>query len=317
VTKSLACPTLVAFVAISCASQPEPPTPSALTIATGGQGGAFYPLGEELSRLYSSRIPGVTMTVETGASGANVEAIEQGEVELALAQADVAYTAFRRGTDALSHPFAEVRGMAVLWRNTVQLVVPRDSAIKTPGELGGRRVAVGSRGSGSETLARIVLDSYGFGERDLTRLYHNFQDTIAGLRTGEIDAALISAGVPTAAVLELSGRPGFRLVPIRHDHVRGLRGQFPFLQPLIVPKGTYPGVDSDVETVGVSILLTCRVSLEEDLVYQMTKLLFEALPELGDRLPVARLINPEQAPTTPIPLHPGAARYYREREILQ
>ena len=101
------------------------------------------------------------------------------------------------------------------------------------------------------------------------------------------------------------------------DALAGSIGSVGLLQPLIVPAGTYVGVGEDVETVGVSVLMTCRRDLDEALVYRLTQLLFTELPNIAESVSAARLIDAEQAPTTPIPLHPGAARYYREREITQ
>jgi TRAP transporter TAXI family solute receptor len=304
-------------LAAGCGRPPEAAPPVSLTIVTGGPGGSFYPLGLELSRLYTRRVPGVTTRIETGGSGENVQAIEDGHAQMAFSQADVAYTAYRRGTDARPQPHTQLRGIAVLWQNTLQLLVPRTSPVREPSGLQGRHVSVGTRGSGSETLSRIVLESYGLSYGDIQPEFTGFQRTVDAMRDGTLEAAIVSAGVPTAAIAELSERPGVRLLPIPRAHVRTMRAQYPFLQPLVVPRSTYPGVDEDVETVGVSILLTCRRDLDEHLVYQLTKIFFEALPSLGDRLPVAHLIDLDQAPATPIPLHPGAARYYREREIRQ
>lgn len=308
---------LVAVTVVRCSGPAETAAPTVLTIVTGGQGGSFYPLGLRLSQLYAEHIPGVVTKLETGGSGRNVQAIEDGHAQLAFAQADVAYAAYRRGTEAAPHPHTQLRGIAVLWQNTAQIVVPRGSTIRSGSDLRGRRVAVGSLGSGTETLARIVLESYGLSYNDITPLAPTFEDTVQGMRDGTLDAAIISAGVPTSPIAEISDRPGLQLVPVPRDHVQAMRAQYPFLQPLVIPGGTYRGVDSDVESVGVSILLTCRQDLDESLVYQLTKILFDALPSLGEELPVARLIDLDQAPATPIPLHPGAARYYREREIMQ
>jgi TRAP transporter TAXI family solute receptor len=108
-----------------------------------------------------------------------------------------------------------------------------------------------------------------------------------------------------------------RLLPVPRGQVQAMRAQYPFLEPMVVPAGTYEGQDADVETVGVSNLLLCRRDLDETLAYQLTRTFFESLPQLTRAHPAAGLIDPEQAPATPIPLHPGAARYYREREITQ
>lgn len=304
-------------LAASCTRASDDIRPTSLTIATGGLGGAFHPLSVELSHLYSSRIPGVVTHVTSGGSLQNVQAIEDGHAQIAFTQADVAYTAFRRGTDTDSHPFAQLRGIALLWTNAVQLAVPPDSPIRSVSDLGGRRVSVGTLNSGTETLARIVLESYGLTYRDLQIEFLGFMSTVDKIRRAQIDAAFLVAGFPTVALVELSAAPGFRLISIPREHVTTMRAQYPFLQPLVVPRATYPGLDRDVETLGVNNLLVCRRDLDEKLVYQLTKVLIEALPQLAETQATARLIDLEQTPATPIPLHPGAARYYRERQITQ
>lgn len=301
----------------ACGSAPATTPPFPLTIATGGPGGAFYPIGKALASLYASRLDGVRAEILTGGSTENVQAVEAGRAAIGFTQADVAYVAYRRGTENDRRPYSALRGMAMLWTNTVHVVVPRDSDVRSVGELRGRRVAVGTRGSGSETLAHIVLEAYGLPYPSIQPEFLSFVDTIDRMRGGQLDAALIVAGLPAGAVVDLSDRPGIRVLPIPRDQVRTMRAQYPFLQPLVVPGGTYAGMPDPIETLGVSSLLVARDDLDEQLAYRLTRTLFEVLPELQAVHPAARLIDPEQAPATPIPLHPGAARYYRERQITQ
>ncbi|MFN8059720.1 MAG: TAXI family TRAP transporter solute-binding subunit [Vicinamibacterales bacterium] len=303
--------------AAACRPTAVEPSEVTLTIATGGQGGAFYPLGVALSELYSSRIPGLVVSIESGGSSQNVRAVEDGRAQIAFTQADVAYGAYRRGTEGDPRPYAQLRGITLLWVNTVHVAVPKGSPIQSIAELRGQRVSVGTRGSGTETLAHIVLDSYALDYDDLAPAFLPFVQTIQAVRDRQLDAAFVVAGLPTAAVSDLAEQPGLRLLPIPRDHVRTMRAQFPFLQPRVVPGGTYRDVTEDVETVGVSNLLVCRQDLDERLVYRITRELFDALPDLARTNRAARLIDLEQAPATPIPLHPGAARYFREREITQ
>ena len=300
-----------------CAAPPATAPPVPLQIATGGPGGAYYPLGQELARVYAERVAGILPSVETGTSGQNVRRVEEGAAQLAFTQADVAYTAYRRGSEETPHPFGELRGIAVLWVNTVHIAVPRGSRLRTVPELRGRRVAVGTRGSGTETLARIVLESYGLAYADVQPDFASFVRTVETMRTGDAEGGFVVAGMPADAMIDLSRAPGVRLLPIPRAHVQSMRAQYPFLEPMIVRAGTYADQPEDVETVGVSNLLLCRRDLDEALVYQLTRTFFEALPRLATAHPAAALIDPEQAPATPIPLHPGAARYYREREITQ
>ncbi len=311
------CALLAVLFAAGCERAPASEPPTSLTLATGGQGGAFYALGPVLARFWSEHIPGIDVRAEPGGSGVNVEWLEDAKADVAFMQADIAYAAYSRGTDADPRPHVQLRAIAVLWMNTVHVAVPKQSRVQSVEDLRGRRVAVTSRGGGTETLARVVLAAYGLSYDDITPQFDSFVETVEQMRGGLTDAAFVVAGVPMVAVTEMSQRPGVRLLPIPRERLATMRAQYPFLQPVLMPRGTYQGIDQDVDTVGVSNLLMCRKDLDERLVYQLTKSLFDAIPDLEAAHPVARLIDPEEAPATPIPLHPGAARFYREREITR
>jgi uncharacterized protein len=307
---------VILLLIAACDSAPSAERRVPLTIATGGPGGAFYPIGKALAALYAERISGVDTTLVTGGSTENVRAVQTGQAALGFTQADVAYVAYRRGTETDARPFSELRGVAMLWMNTVHIAVPRDSAIESVRDLRGRRVGVGTRGSGTETLARIVLESYDVPYERMQPEFLSFVQMIDLMRKRQLDAAFVVAGFPADALSDLSADPGVKLLPIPRTQVRSMRAQYPFLQPVAVAADTYRDVGA-VETVGVSSLLISRRDIDEQLVYRMTRELFDALPRLYEVHPAARLIDPEQAPATPIPLHPGAARYYRERQMTQ
>lgn len=274
-------------------------------------------MGPPLARSWGARIPGLHVGPEPGGSGVNVEAVESGRADVAFTQADIAYQAYSRGTSTSPAPHTALRGIAVLWVNTVHVAVRRESPIQSVADLRGKRVSVSARGSGTETLARAVLEAYGFDYADIVPQFIPFVSAVAQVRDGRTDAAFVVAGVPAVAVTELSELPGIRLLPVPREQLTRMRAQYPFLQPLVVPGGTYPHVEHDVETLGVNNLLVCRRDLDEHLVYELTRALFDSLPALEAAHAAARLIDREQAPATPIPLHPGAARYYREREITR
>ena len=254
--------------------------------------------------------------MEAGSSGQNVRSVEEGRAEMAFTQADVAYAAYRRGADDAPHPFGQLRGVAVLWVNTVHVAVPTGSPLRTVADLRGRRVAVGTHSSGTETLAHIVLESFGLGYGDLS-------PTSPASRGPSRRCAPAS---PMPASSSLACRPTRWSIsaPARRAHAAGSARPRPGdARPVPLPRaGGRPGRHlrgqaAAVETVGVRNLLLCRQDLDETLVYRLTRAFFEALPQLAEAHPAAGLIDPEQAPATPIPLHPGAARYYREREITQ
>jgi len=296
----------------------EVETRTAITIATGGTGGVYHPLGETLARIYTEQVPGITATAHaTVASVFNVQAIQKGAADVAFTQGDVAYFAFRRGTDTEPHPHSRLRGMAVLYVNTVQIVAHRDGGIRQISDFRGKRIGVGAPGSGTEVAARVIIEGHGLQYSDVTESFLTFSETAERMQAGTLDAGFIVASYPAAAVSDAAHTFGIRLIPVTRNAVEQIRSHYPFFKPFVIPRGTYQGQTQDVETIGVDNLLICRDDLPEELVYTMTKALFENLPELAATHSAATLIDAEQGPATPIPLHPGAARYYRERELLK
>jgi TRAP transporter TAXI family solute receptor len=302
----------------ACQSRPAPAAPEPLTILTGGTGGSFYPLGEALAGLYTQKIPSIRMTAQsTVASVFNVQALQQGKADVAFTQGDVAYFAYRRGTEADPRPHTKLRGIAVLWVNTVQLVVPRTSEIRQVRDLRDKRVGVGSTDSGTQIVARLVIEGHGMKYAQVKSEALSFADAVQRMEKNSLDAGFVVASYPVSAVSAMNSTVGMRLIPVEPKIVDRIRSDYPFVKPMLIPAGTYTGQDRNLDTLGVDNILVCREDLSEDLVYQLTKVLFESLSTLTGSDPAARLIDPEQGPTTPIPLHPGAARFYREREILR
>jgi TRAP transporter TAXI family solute receptor len=302
----------------ACAGAPPADVLTPLTIATGGTGGVYYPLGDGLAQIYNSKIHGLHATAEaTVASVFNVEAIQRGEADMAFTQGDVAYVAFKRGTSANHQPHEKLRGVAVLYVNVVQIVTSLNSHMNSVSDFRGGRIGVGAAESGTEVAARIIIEAHGLKYTDVQPEFLSFSEVAERLEKGSLDAGFVVASYPVAAIIDASRTVAIRLIPIDHDVVDRIRADYPFLKPAVVPRGTYRDQTEDIETVGVDTLLVCRDDLPEELVYQLTKTLFEALPDLALKHSAASLIDPDQAPATPIPLHPGAARYYRERELLK
>jgi TRAP transporter TAXI family solute receptor len=305
-------------VLTACSPGPEAAPARRLTLLTGGTGGSFYPLGIALAEVYSRRIPDLQVTAQsTVASVFNVQAVQRAEADVAFTQGDVAYVAYRRGTDADPRPHTRLRGIAVLWVNTVQLVVPRSSTIRSVEDLRGRRVSVGSPGSGSQIVARLVIEGHGINYNEVGAEQLSFSDAVVRMQRKTLDAGFVVASYPVSAVSEMNAAFGVRLIPVPRKIVDHIRSEYPFMKPMVIPRGTYEQQAEDLNTVGVDNILVCRDDLPEELVYQLTRVLYDALGELSGADAAARLIDPEQGPTTPIPLHPGAARFFREREILR
>lgn len=300
-----------------CRSQAPAILPVTVVIASGQAGGVFYPLGQALARIYSSTIPGMHVSAEsTVGSVFNVQQVQLGKADLAFTQSDIAYLSYQQVSETPTDSHRGLRGIAVLNVNILHILA-RGDAVRTVDDLRGRHVGVGATGSGTEVAARLVVEGYGLRYADLKAEFLPFSEVTARLRAGTIDAGFIAASYPAAAIVAATSAPDVHLVSMTPQAIRRIRALYPFLRPTVIPRDTYPGQHEDVATVGVDNVLVCREDLGEDIVYELTKAFFAALPELAQIHAAARLIDAEQAPATPIPLHPGAARYYRERELLQ
>jgi hypothetical protein len=241
---------------------------------------------------------------------ANVEAIQSGNADIGLAYADVAYTAYIAQLRKPSPAADILRGVAVLELAPVHLVVRRDSAVKRAADLRGCRVAVGPEGSGSAVTARVVLAALGIDDRDVQVESLRYNEAVARLKAGTIDALFVTGRDPIAAVLDAVGA-GARLLPLAGPAMERLRHEYPFYRQTLIPGGLYPGHPDALDTIGVDNLLVCRRGLDEALVHDLTARFFAVLPSL----PMLSFMDLDQAPATPIPLHEGAGRYYREREL--
>jgi uncharacterized protein len=309
------------FVSGGCRGKGQPaPVPAGasrrvLRLTTGSPGAGFHPLGVALGAAYRDAFPQLNLDViESPGSVHNVEAIQRSEADIGFAFADVAYVAFVGGLGDRS--FTNLRGMAVLQLNPLHLVVRAQSPIRDVSALRGRRVGVGPPGSGTALTAGLVLRAFGIDPEAVHAELLQFNDASAQLVAGELDAMFVNASYPSDAV-SMAAKAGARLLPIEGAAVDRLRHDYPFLRLTAIPAGTYAAHPAPVHTIGVDNLLVCRSDLDEDLVYELTKTFFASLPALVGQQRSLRLMDFAQVPATPIPLHEGAARYYRERELFR
>jgi TRAP transporter TAXI family solute receptor len=209
-----------------------------------------------------------------------------------------------------------LRSLAVLYVNTVQLVARADSGIRSVRDLRGARIGVGAPGSGTEVAARIIIEAHGLSYRDVRADYLSFAEVAAQLQDRTLEAGVLVASFPVAALTDAATTIGVRLLPVEADAVARIQADYPFFKPVTIPRGTYRGLDADLQTVGVDNLLVCSAALAEPLAFEATRLLFESLADLAHTHAAARKIDIAQARSSPLPLHPGAERYYRQRGIL-
>lgn len=290
-----------------------------LSIATGGTGGVYYPLGGGLAALISKHIPGVEATAEvTTASVDNMKLLHANRVALTFTLPDSALEAYQGKLKGLKEKVA-VRSIAAIYSNYMHIVALDGIGIKSVPELKGKRVSTGSPGSGTEIKGLRVLEAYGLSPRDLRSQDRLGASESAGaLKDRKLDAFIWDGGLPTAAVLDLGATPGITIRLIPHgDAVPKMVAKYgPIYFARNIPKGTYGGMDTDVSVAAATNLLAVHERMEEGLVYQITKLLHEHTAELVAVHPAAKEISLKSAVMgSPIPFHPGALRFYKEKGV--
>jgi uncharacterized protein len=307
---------LVCSTALASCGQDAPPSRAPLAtvrFTTGAPGGGFFPFGSALATAMMAANPALQLELKTSTGAvANVRAIQQGDAEVGFVFADVAYLAYVGQLARETPPFDQLRAIAVLQLTPVQLVARAGSGIQSVGDLRGRRVGMGPDGSGTALTAQLIFHAFGLNP-DLVRTeLLPFNEASERLVAGTLDAMFDTAMFPAESAARAL-RAGARLVPIEGEAAERLGREYPFLRMTVLPRETYPGIAA-TPTVGVDSLIVCRSTLDEDLVHDLTASLFDALPALSSsgRLPLVEL---DEAPAASIPLHEGAARYFREQEL--
>ena len=290
-----------------------------LSIATGGTGGVYYPLGGGFAAMISKHLPGVEATAEvTTASVDNMKLLHADRIALALTQSDIALDAYQGKMKGFNEKVG-VRAISALYSNYMHIVALDGSGIKTINDLKGKRVSTGAPGSGTEVKGLRVLEAYGISPKDLKsqdRL--GASESAAAMKDRRIDAFIWDGGLPTAAILDLAATPGIKIRLIPHgDAVAKMVAKYgPVYFVGTIPKGTYGGTETDVQVAALTNLLAVHERMDESLAYQITKLLLERTPELVAVHPAAKEITLKSAVMgSPIPFHPGALRFYKERGV--
>ena len=289
-----------------------------VVMLTGNTGGVYYPLGITLAKIWERKIPGTKVVVQsTQASVENFNLLQQRRGSFAFGQGDVMSDAVKGNVEA-GFPSSRdrLRMVAALFPNYLHLVTLKSAKIRSVQDLKGKRVSVGASRSGNELNARVLLGLAGMSYADLRRVdYLPYNDAVALMRDGQLDALIVSAGLGVKAVLDLAAGTPVDIVPIGADLVARSGGVF---SPVTIPAGTYAGQTQDVPTAALINYLVTHSEVPEALVYAVIKELYAALPELKAAHVAARDIARERALVSrPIALHPGAERYFREVGLLR
>jgi TRAP transporter TAXI family solute receptor len=303
-----------------CTPGPESAEPMRrLSIATGGTGGVFYPYGGGLAKIISENLENVEATAEvTAASVDNLKFLKQGTSDIAFTMADTAQDAVQAREAFAEFGAVPARSLAVLYSSYVHLIAREGSGIERVADLRGRTVSTGAAGSGTAVLAARILEAAGLDPaRDLRTRSLGAAQSVDALKDRNIDAFFWNGGLPTAAVLDLVNTPGMtaRFLSTEDTLLQLQQTHGSLYYRAIIPQATY-GTEADVPVVAVANLLVVSEDMPEPLAYDVTRLLFEQQSELIAIHPQARDLSLDTALTgSPIPFHPGAIRYYRERGV--
>jgi TRAP transporter TAXI family solute receptor len=290
-----------------------------INILTGGSSGVYYPLGVAISQKYKEALPDARIQVQaTKASVENLNLLERGRGELAFALADSVADAWTGVADAgFAKPLKKLRSVGAIYPNYIHIVARADSGIRSLADLKGKRISVGAPRSGTELNARAVFKAAGLSYQDFSKTeYLPYSESVELMKNRQLDATLQSSGLGMAAFRDLATAVPVVFIPIPAEVVARIAN--PAYQPSSLPAATYEGQKLAVPTVAVSNLLMTHDKVPDEIVYQMTRQVYENIGALGNAHNAARAIALERATVgLTVPLHPGAERYYREKNVLR
>ena len=304
------CLSTVLLIAASCAAPPAPAPRQTLKVMVYQQANDGVP--EMLAQAFGASLPEVDVEVQRGGSSSNsVEAVQRGDADVAIAGADSVYLGSVGQLDGQSAPFDHPRAIAVLQPRLIQLVIGKGSSIESVEGLRGHRVGFSGP---TASIIPLVLEAFGLGNGGVELVPMEVSDKLARLIDGRLEAGFFYGTYPLDEI-NAAVRAGSRLLPLAGPAIDRLRERYPFLRPIEIPNGVDDG--RTLKTIGLNLVLICRSDLDELTVRAITKAFFDALPALSALDASFRYVDLEQAPATPVALHAGAARFYRERELAR
>lgn len=293
--------------------------PANLVLATGGTSGTYYPFGGAMAQIFNSKIPGMNVTAQsTGASVENLKLIGKKEVELAIVQNDTTDYALN-GTEAFKDAKIEnVRAISTLYPEVVQIVVSKKSGITSMADVKGKKFSVGAPGSGVEANARQILEAVGLTYEDFTPNYLSFSESADQYKDNLIDGFLFTSGIPNSAIQDVGAQNELMFLSLDDATITALTEKYQFLTAYTIPAGSYPGQDADVKTVAVKAILVCGAEVSDEIIYNLTKTLFDNQPELASAHAKGELLDINKATDgISIPFHPGAEKFLKEKGVIK
>jgi len=286
-----------------------------INIATGGTSGTYFPLGGAVADILNKHVKGVNASAQsTGASVANINLLQQGKVDIAFVQNDIAYYAANGVEMFKDKKVANLKGLATLYPETVQIITLDSTGIKSLADVKGKRIAVGAAGSGTEANARQILEAYGITYNDIKVQYLSFGEASSALKDGNVDVAFVTAGFPTAAIQDIASQHNVVLLPVEAEKADALIKKYPFYTKVNIPAKTYSEQPVDCEAVAVRCMLVITDKMDEQTAYDVTKAIFSNLDRLKAAHAVAAVASAATAKDgMSIALAPGAEKFFKEK----
>jgi uncharacterized protein len=292
-------------------------------IATGGTGGTYYPLGGMLAQLISNKatIDGRKFAATAEAAGAsvgNARLLGNKEIESAFVAADILDQAYNGKAQFANAPIRNLRALGALYPETVQLVVRANAGINSVKDLKGKSISSGAPGSGQYQLVTDLLRVNGLSRSDVKEDSSSFSQAMDKIKDGNLDATLITAGTPVAAITDAAQSHPIRVLPLAGAEVAALLKEQPYYTQVNLPANTYRGQTTAVPTIAVMAVWTAHDGVPDNVAYEVTKALYENTAIMGQVHVQGRNITlPTATAVGSVPMHPGALRYFREKGIVK
>jgi TRAP transporter TAXI family solute receptor len=303
----------VILVILAPAAWPASQQKKAMTLATASIGGAYYPMGQALSTIINKYVPDISVTPEvTNGAVENPRLVGDGNTDFGITNANTAYFAFN-GEKPYTKKIENIAALGNLHPSVFHFVVLNRSDIKSFADLKGKKVAVGPAGGGTLPILQSILAEYGMKMDDIKANYLPYTDGFTQLGDNNLDAAVALGGYPMAAVMEIGATQKIRLIVLEEPRFKDLIAKYPYYSEIIVPRDVYKQ-EKDIPCIGINNIFFTKKSMDSKIVYDVTKAIYDHLDELSAAFDTARQIDRKALSQTPIPLHPGAKKYFDEKK---
>lgn len=290
------------------------------SMGTASINGTYYPVGNSIARLFSKQMKGIVALAEpTAGSMANIEYLRRNQIDMALIQSDVAWLAYTGSHNFPGGKFRELRILASLYSEMIQVIVREDSEIRTIRDLRGKKIAVGDKESGSAASIVTVLEAAGLQAQDYTIVYERFTRATELLGDGYVDAVYYAGGVPADGITRLAAKAAIRLVAVPQDVRAALINKYPYFTSEVIARGSYKNQNNEVATIGFRALLAGKADLPANEVNEMLRLIYDNVHLIADQNQKSIALRLEDAlkGVEKEMLHDGAKKFFIQHNLIQ